>query len=149
DRPSRWATAPRPPSARAQRMHKILVVAIREYNAAVRTKTFLIGLLLMPIMMGGSIAVQILLQDKDRHYAVVDRTGGGLDNKIEKWVKLYNDVKLPEGEEGDGKKPFIYIEKVRPSEDNEKAIAEQRLELSERIRRGELTGFLDIGPDVL
>jgi ABC-2 type transport system permease protein len=49
-------------------VRKTLVVAAREYLAAVRTKTFLIGLLIMPIMVGGSILVQILLKD------VVDTT---------------------------------------------------------------------------
>jgi len=130
-------------------MRKIFVIAVREYLAAVRTKTFLIGLLLMPIMMGGSIVIQVLLQDKDRHYAVVDRTGTGLDAQIEQLTKVYNEIKLPDGEEGEGKKRRILIEKVPPSEDSESAIAEQRLELSARIRRGELTGFLDIGPEVL
>ena len=39
-------------------MRKTLVVALREYNAAVRTKTFVLGLVMMPILMGGSIALQ-------------------------------------------------------------------------------------------
>jgi len=91
-------------------MRKILVVAAREYNAAVRTKTFLIGLLLMPIMMGGSIVIQVLLQDKDRHYAVVDRTGAKLDEKIEDLTKVYNEVKLPDGDEGEAKQRRIIIE---------------------------------------
>ena len=34
-------------------MHKMLTVARREYNAAVRTKSFLISLFLMPLLMGG------------------------------------------------------------------------------------------------
>ena len=60
-------------------MRKILVVAVREYSAAVKTKAFVITLVAMPVLMGGSIAVQVLLKDKvdttDRTLAVVDLTG--------------------------------------------------------------------------
>ena len=61
-------------------MRKILIVARREYLAAVRTKAFLIGLLSMPVMMFGSILVQMMLKDQvdlaDKRFAVVDRTPG-------------------------------------------------------------------------
>ena len=45
-------------------MRKILIIARREYLAAVRTKAFLIGLLSMPVMMFGSILVQTMLKDQ-------------------------------------------------------------------------------------
>ena len=35
-------------------MHKVFVVAKREYQAAVKTKSFLISLFLMPLLMGGA-----------------------------------------------------------------------------------------------
>ena len=58
-------------------MRKILVVAAREYKAAVRTKTFLISLLIMPLMMVGSILLQWLLRDlvdtADKHFVLIDR----------------------------------------------------------------------------
>ena len=41
-------------------MHKIFAVARREYNAAVRTKAFLISLFLMPLLMGGSVLMQVI-----------------------------------------------------------------------------------------
>jgi ABC-2 type transport system permease protein len=46
-------------------MRKTLVVALREYNAAVRTKAFLIGLVLMPVLMGGTLLVQVLIKERD------------------------------------------------------------------------------------
>src|SRR5262245_10715780 len=62
-----------------QRMRKTIVVALREYQAAVKTKAFLIGLLMMPIMFGGGILVQALLRNnadtRDKHVAIVDYTG--------------------------------------------------------------------------
>ena len=53
-------------------MHKIRVIAAREYSAAVRTKAFIISLLVMPILMGGSILVQAA--QLEQH---VGRAGGG------------------------------------------------------------------------
>ena len=36
-------------------MRKMIVVAVREYQAAVKTKAFLVTLVLMPVMMGGGV----------------------------------------------------------------------------------------------
>src|SRR5215470_11047249 len=61
------------------RMRKTIVVALREYQAAVKTKAFLMGLLMMPIMFGGGIFVQALVRNnvdiRDKRVAVVDNTG--------------------------------------------------------------------------
>ena len=60
-------------------MRRILVVAVREYKAAVMSKAFILSLLAMPIMMGGSIVAQVFLKDKvdtkDKRIAIADRTG--------------------------------------------------------------------------
>jgi len=60
-------------------MRKMIVVAVREYQAAVRTKAFIVSLVLMPVMMGGSVLVQDLMRDKvdtkDKRVAVVDQSG--------------------------------------------------------------------------
>jgi ABC-2 type transport system permease protein len=121
-------------------VRKTLVVAAREYLAAVRTKTFLIGLLIMPIMMGGSIVLQVLLKDvvdtADHHYALVDRTPGRkFTGVIKDAVADYNAKAVENGQ------------RVRPPgrraatpEDSK----QQRFELSERVRKGELLGFLEI-----
>ena len=59
-------------------MRKTIVVALREYQAAVRTKAFLIGLLMMPLMFGGGIFVQALLRNnvdtRDKRVGIVDYT---------------------------------------------------------------------------
>src|SRR5262245_50582021 len=126
-------------------MRKVLVIAAREYKAAVRTKAFVIGLLLMPIMMGGSILVQMLVKNMrdttDKHFVVVDRTGSGrLAAALERDANDYNSKT-----EADGKqiKPRLVIKTEEP-----RAEAEQRLELSERVRTGELVGFLEIASNV-
>ena len=45
-------------------MRKVLVIAAREYKAAVKTKSFLVSVLMLPLMMGGSVLVQFLLKDQ-------------------------------------------------------------------------------------
>ena len=119
-------------------MRKLWVVAAREYSAAVKTKAFIIGLLFMPIMMGGSVLVQLLVKDikdvKDKHFAVIDRTG-----------ELYDRL----NQAAETKHPGFVLHQEKPSAPDPKAIREQRFQLSERVRKGELFGFLDIGPEVL
>jgi ABC-2 type transport system permease protein len=60
-------------------MNKISVIARREYQAMVATKAFLIGLAMMPVLMGGGILLPGLLKGiekpKDRRIAVIDGTG--------------------------------------------------------------------------
>ena len=59
-------------------MHKTYVIALREYLAAVKTKSFLIGLILMPILTIGGIVVGRLSQNvvdtTERKIAVIDHT---------------------------------------------------------------------------
>ena len=43
-------------------MRKALVVAVREYQAAVKTKAFIISLLALPLIWGGSMAVQLFMR---------------------------------------------------------------------------------------
>lgn len=127
-------------------MRKALVVARREYNAAVRTKAFLISLLIMPLLMGGSILVQMLVgkyrDTAARKVAVIDRTPGrSLVGALQAAVAAYNTTTV----DADGKlvKPPLALEVVEPG-----PAEEQRFALSERARKGELAGFLEIGADV-
>src|SRR5437762_6543473 len=76
-------------------MRKMYIVAAREYLAAVKTKAFIIGLLIMPIMMGGSVLVQLLVKDvkdtKEKRFAVIDRTPGGeLAKRLKEKVDNHN-----------------------------------------------------------
>src|SRR5262249_58829525 len=65
--------------ARGGIMSKIGIVAGTEFGMLVRTKAFIITVLLMPVLLGGSIVIQTLVAkqvDKTpRKFAVVDRTG--------------------------------------------------------------------------
>ena len=67
---------------------------------------------------------------------------------IEEAAERHNKAPIDKGGiyEGDKQvKPRFIVSKEEPRRD----IEEQRLELSERVRKGELFGFLDIGPKVL
>jgi ABC-type Na+ efflux pump permease subunit len=59
-------------------MRKTWVIAWREFNATVRTKAFVVGIVLMPILMSGGVVVSILTEKfEDRSsqtIAIVDRS---------------------------------------------------------------------------
>src|SRR5215467_3913649 len=82
-------------------MRKTIVVALRDYQAAVKTKAFLIGLLMMPLMFGGGILAQIVLRNnndvRDKRVAVVDYTGRLFDG-INQASDIRNQTLIYEGE---------------------------------------------------
>jgi ABC-type Na+ efflux pump permease subunit len=129
-------------------MRKMLVIAVREYNAAVRTKTFVISLLLMPLLMGGSVAVQALLKDvvdvRDKRFAVVDRTPG---QEVWKLLKAAADTYNEKAvyDEGGKKqvKPRFVLELVVARGTDPADVDQQRFELSEEVRKGKYVGFVD------
>jgi ABC-type Na+ efflux pump permease subunit len=133
-------------------MRKIFVIAKREYQAAVRTKAFIVTLVLMPVLMLGSVAVQALfkkLEDtKEKHYAVIDRTPGQVLTPILKAAaQRHNEVEVMEDGRQVGSK-FV-LEFQPPNGETPEAIADQRFQISQRIEKGELEGLLEIGPDVI
>ena len=135
-------------------MHKMLVVARREYAAAVKTKSFLISIIILPILMGGGALVQILLKDQidttEKRFAVVDRTPGEqLVQALQDAAERRNANEIRDPETGELTRPPFKIEAVAPTGDDAEAALRQRFELSERVRRGELFGFLEIGAAVL
>src|ERR1700732_3713772 len=106
-------------------MRKIFVIAGRDYRAAVKTKSFLISLLIMPLMMGGSILVQILLKDKvditDKHFAIVDRTGGTLPAKLQEAADKRNSHEVLD-KNGVQTNPKFILEKVAAKADTPAAL---------------------------
>ena len=60
-------------------MKKIMILALREYRTAIRTKAFIIGLVVAPIFMGGSLIVFALFKDmvdvSDKTIIVMDQSG--------------------------------------------------------------------------
>jgi ABC-2 type transport system permease protein len=133
-------------------MRKILVIARREYQAAVQTRAFLISLVVLPILIGGSVLLQWLVKDQvdtsEKKFAVIDRTpheqlAAVLVIASDAWNKSRVD------DAGKPSRPAFLVEKVAPSGDRPEDIAQQRFELSEKVRKGTLFAFVEIGARVL
>lgn len=130
-------------------MNKILVVARNEYLISVTSKAFLIGLVMMPVFMGGAIAVQHLTRDQvdltPRKLAVIDQTGK-LRNVIEQSAELRNERQIFEDDGADRKQvqPEFLIEIVS---DTEEDLSDLQIRLSDRIRHKELFAYAVIGPN--
>jgi len=128
-------------------MRKIFKLAKREYLAAVKTKGFIIGLIVFPIMMSGSGIGIALLKDRgdttDQRIAVIDHSGMVLPILVEAVTE--RNVAIVDPESGKKTSPSFIIESVEPGPD----ATAQGLELSDRVRNGQLQAFVVIGPDVL
>jgi len=130
-------------------MRKTLKLAKREYKAAVRTKGFLIGLIVAPILMGGSGIVMAIFNDKvdtdDKTVAVVDHSGVVAEALVEMAGQRNAEVVL-DSETGEKVQP-AYSVKVVPPDPIDRA--QQRLALSDQVRNDEIHAFLEIGADAL
>jgi ABC-type Na+ efflux pump permease subunit len=138
-------------------VRKILLIAWRDYIATVRTKSFLIGLLLIPLLLvgGGALvgvlsAFMVLTGDTEtKTFGVVDRTPGEkLFPEFQAAAQRRND-QLANNPALQRMRPTFLLERVAPSADDAEAIQQQRYDLSERVLKGELFGFVEIGPGVL
>ena len=60
-------------------MSKVLTIAFTEYLNAVRSKAFIVGIIMMPIMMGAGLIMQVLSESnvdiQERKFAVLDNSG--------------------------------------------------------------------------
>lgn len=129
-------------------MRKIIKLAVREYNAAIRTKATIIMVVLMPVLMGGSMITMKILEKHvdttDQHIAVVDRSGvvvGALADAATK----HNANEITDLATGKRIKPPYVIDVVAPN----KNVDEQRLDLSNQVRAQKLHAFVEIGAEVI
>ncbi len=151
-------------------MHKVLIVAKREYLAAVKSKAFILTMTMMPLLMVGGLILEKVMRNRSdvsvKRIAVIDRSGEIFDTlNIAAQQRNANDIfeelSDPAGSDADAddatgsetaeKKaprqiaPTYVLERVEPAEDR----TTQLFELSNRVRKGELFAFIDIGPNVL
>jgi ABC-2 type transport system permease protein len=131
-------------------VNKIWVIAHREFVATVRTRAFVIGIVMMPIMktLGGVVgAISRRIDDQgERSFVVVDRTPGAqIFPILETAVARRNKQDVLDRKTGVRNAPLFKLLKVEPEE----KLDEQRLALSDRVRKGEISGFLEIGPKAL
>jgi len=135
-------------------VRKTLVIAVREYSAAVRTKTFIISLVIMPVMGSAGLIAALALRGQvnidDKRFAVLDHTGK-LYQPLAVLVDQRNRDVAIESSRSDPTstkpaKPRFVLEAVKLGET---PIDEVRADLSERVRAGDLTGFIEISAGVL
>jgi ABC-2 type transport system permease protein len=130
-------------------MRKILILAIREYKTAVRTRSFIVGLVVAPILMFGGILAVGLFENKvninDKKIVVLDHTGLIAQSLIDA-AEERNHNDIFDKETGEKIKPAYIFEIVTPDTINP---FQQKLELSNQIRNKKIHAFLEIGPEII
>ncbi len=118
-------------------MQKILSVIKREYLQIVRSKGFIIGTILGPVLMASFVIVPILVSlvsiDKQESIGVVDSSGQVYSELVQKL-----DIKLK-----DGRQRYL-LTAIKPQED----MAGLRSELNQKVMADELSAYLVIPADI-
>ncbi|MGC9342946.1 MAG: ABC transporter permease [Bacteroidales bacterium] len=126
-----------------------MILFKREYRAAVKTKSFLISLLLVPILMGGSFIVLILTEDKidteDKKVVIIDHTGT-LEKPMTAAAEIRYKNEIYDEESGEQVRPKYVIEFLEPNISNP---FDQQLQLSDRVRSKELHAFIEVGKGMM
>ncbi len=141
-------------------MRKTFVIAIRDYLAAVKTKSFLVSLVLMPILMGGGIAFnrlsELMGDTRPKHVAVIDHTAFDPANETRPLYQVLIEAAQGRNEavrdERTGefiKAPFHFEYAGLPPDAAQGELDELRYRLSERLRDGELFAFVEIGREAV
>jgi ABC-2 type transport system permease protein len=128
-------------------MRKILIIAKREYRAMVATKAFMITLVLMPILMGGGIFVQEKLRKHvnldEKRMVVLDQTGT-LFQVLSAAAEARNQTAIFDPATGGQIKPCYRLDRGPDGPISD----EERLELSTRVRRGDIYAFVEIPKNI-
>lgn len=130
-------------------MSKIWTLFKREYRAAVRTKSFIISLVLVPIMMGGGFAAMIIMENNkdtdDKHFVVIDHSGL-MAGPLREALDIRNTEEIIHSNTGEKTDAAYVVEFLDPDLQDPEG---QRLALSRRVETQELHAFIEIGPDIL
>ena len=125
--------------------HKTLIVAVSEFTTLTRSKAFLVGLALMPVIMAIALGVQKFTRDtvdtRDRPFVVVDRSGV-LFGVIAAAAEQSNAAAF---EGGVQKAPRYLPSQQMFAPDDERA----RAALSDRVRKEQLYAFVEIPADII
>ena len=130
-------------------MRRVLLIAKRDFVATVLTKAFMIGLLILPVLMGGGFflvaAMQARNNTQEQHIAILDRSGSVAAAVIEAAEEAN---RRDQFDKATGRRlmPQYRFEAVTAPNGN---WDRTRLLLSDRVRRRELAAFVDIGPEAL
>ncbi len=128
-------------------MSKSLVIAGREFHATVGSKSFVIGLAIMPVIIVGSIALQHYARDRidvsDKRIVIADATGK-LWEPLRQAAEAHNTAQetVPEGEPRESRY-LLELASTGTLDD------ETRLKLSDQVRAGELYAFVELPAELL
>jgi ABC-2 type transport system permease protein len=128
-------------------MNRILLIAKRDYLQTVLSKAYLIGLVLLPLMMGGGfliLAIASRSNATDQRVAIVDHTGVSAAAVIQSCEAANRKAASEPASRLQVMSHYVF-EEVKPEADE----TAQLLSLSNRIRTGELFLVLDIGPELV
>lgn len=137
-------------------MSKLLIVARQEYVRAVKSKAFLVGLMFMPLLLGGLFVVAGLSDDMkdtdDRTFAVIDRSGelyAALEgaSQLRNEAGIWSDDEGEDGEEREQVRSKFLLERADAAATDEEAV-QVELSLAERVRDEELAGYVVLGADL-
>ena len=127
-------------------MNRVLTVAVSEFLRLARSKAFIIGILLMPVLFGVMMLFTSYAEShvdlEDRKLGVVDGTGVLYDS-IAAAAVVFN-KESGEGESRTG--PHFVTERI---DQNGRDLKELKLALSDRVRAKDLFAFVIIPPTAL
>ena len=129
-------------------MRRVIVVARSEFQTAVRARGFLIGIMLMPILFGGAVFLQRVVDREAnrtiRRVAVIDDTGrlfAPLAASAQSWNRGERDLGPRVAES-----PQFALEPVVPRAGDREALL---LSLSQRVRAQNLFAFVELPSGLL
>jgi ABC-2 type transport system permease protein len=128
-------------------MQKILTIAKREYQALVRTKAFIISLVMMPVFALGGIFIQTYMAGRtdtsEKKIVVLDATGKFYEPLVA--LAAMHNQGIVDSKTGAKTGPTIVLEKGPKGQVTD----DVRLELSELIRQNQLFAFVEIDAGAL
>jgi ABC-2 type transport system permease protein len=124
--------------------NKALIVAVSEFNTLTRSKAFIIGLAMMPLIVAIALGVQKLtrtVDTKDRRFVVVDRSGA-LYPAIAAAAEQSNQSAF----DGSTQKAPRYLPSQASFAPDDQAA---RAAVSDRVRKEDLYAFVEIPADIV
>lgn len=126
-------------------MKRVLTVAQMEFLTLVRTKAFIIGILMVPVLIGVSIAFQVYAErhtdTEIRKFAVIDHSGS-LYDALAAAAAAHN---AEQGEGAAQKGPHFVPSRVEPAGGADAV----KLELSDRVRAKDLFAFVEVPAGII
>lgn len=127
-------------------MRRVLLIAKRDYLASVRTKAFLIGLLVAPLLFGGSFFATVMLKGRPdqqvRRIALVDETGTTAADVVEEIETQTRRGGFDSRTGVPTMSKYVFETAVRDTKNPDT----QLLAFSNRVRSKELFAFIELGP---